>query len=144
MDPLGDPLTTCPIQTGWEFIMEPYPSGQFGLIYDPDRQFRNGSVWTWILTRSDSPELLLTLIPRCGWDSGVWGYWLGPYFGGRGAGARGCGHGVCSRMSWHWSGRAISSLSTVVSTLSADEFAISYRPIVPDTMPLSSLSSSLP
>jgi hypothetical protein len=46
MDPLGDPLTTRPILTGWEFTMELYLSGQFGFIDDPDRQFGNGSVWT--------------------------------------------------------------------------------------------------
>ena len=61
MDPLCDPLTTRPIQTGWEFTMEPYPSGQFGFINDPDRQFGNGSVWTRTRTRSDGPEPLLTL-----------------------------------------------------------------------------------
>jgi hypothetical protein len=62
MDPLGDPLTTRPIQTGWEFTMEPYPSGQFGFIDYPDRQFGNGSVWTRIRTRSDGPEPFLTLV----------------------------------------------------------------------------------
>jgi len=62
MDPLGDPLTTRSIQTGWEFIMEPYPSGQFGFIDDPDRQFGNSSVWTLTRTRSDGPEPLLTLL----------------------------------------------------------------------------------
>jgi hypothetical protein len=41
--------------------MEPYPSGQFGFIDDPDRQFVNGSVRTRTRTRSDGPELLLTL-----------------------------------------------------------------------------------
>jgi len=44
MDPLGDPLTTRPIQTGWVFSMEPYPSGQFGFIDAADRQFGNGLV----------------------------------------------------------------------------------------------------
>jgi hypothetical protein len=44
MDPLGDPLTTCSIQTGWELTMELYLTGEFGFIDDPDRQFRNGSV----------------------------------------------------------------------------------------------------
>ena len=62
MDPLCDPLTTRPIQTGWEFTMEPYPSGQFRFIDDPDRQFGNGSVWTRTRTRSDGPEPLLTLV----------------------------------------------------------------------------------
>jgi len=41
--------------------MEPYPSGQFGFIDDPERQFGNGSVWTRTRTRSDGPEPLLTL-----------------------------------------------------------------------------------
>ena len=62
MDPLCDPLTTRPIQTGWEFTMEPYSSGQFGFIDDPERQFGNGSVWTRTQTRSDGPEPLLTLM----------------------------------------------------------------------------------
>jgi len=64
MDPLCDPLTTRPIQTGWEFTMEPYPIGQFGFIDDPDRQFGNDSVWTRTWARSDGPEPLLTL-PGC-------------------------------------------------------------------------------
>jgi len=62
MDTLGDQLTTRPIRTGWEFTMELYQSRQFGIIEDPDRQFRNGSVWTRTRTRSDGPELLLTLL----------------------------------------------------------------------------------
>jgi len=61
IEPLGDPLTTSPIQTGWEFTMEPYLSGQFGFIDDPDRQFGNGLVWTRTRTRSDGPEPLLTV-----------------------------------------------------------------------------------
>ena len=61
MEPLGDQLTTHPIQMGWEFTMEPYPSRQFGFIDDPDRQFGNGSVWNRTWTRSDGPEPLLTL-----------------------------------------------------------------------------------
>jgi len=61
MDPLGDPHTTRPIQTGWEFTIELYPSGQFGFIDDPDRQFGNGLVLTRTRTRSDSLEPLLTL-----------------------------------------------------------------------------------
>jgi len=65
MDPLGDPLTTRPIQTGWEFTMELYPSRQFGLIDDLDCQFGNGSVWTGTQTRSDGLEPLLTLSPHC-------------------------------------------------------------------------------
>ena len=74
MDPLGDPLTTRPIQTGWEFTMEPYPSRQFKFIDDPDRQFGNGSVWTRTRTQSDGPEPLLTLVkgmrnPRETWET---------------------------------------------------------------------------
>jgi len=61
MDPLGNPLTTRPIQTGWEFSMELYRSGLFGFIDDLDRQFGNGSVWFRTRTRSDGPEPLLTL-----------------------------------------------------------------------------------
>jgi hypothetical protein len=62
MDPLCDPLTTHPIQTGWEFTMELYPSGQFGFIDDSEGQFGNGSVWTRTQTRSDGPEPLQTLV----------------------------------------------------------------------------------
>jgi len=62
MDPLGDPLTTRPIQTGWEFTMQPYPSRQFGFNDDSDRQFGNGLIWTRTRTRSDDPEPLLTLL----------------------------------------------------------------------------------
>jgi len=61
MDLLGDPLTTRPIQKGWEFTMEPYPTGQFVFIDDQDRQFGNGLVSTWTRTRSDGPEPLLIL-----------------------------------------------------------------------------------
>jgi len=61
MDSLGDQLTTRPIQKGWEFTVKLYPSGQFGFIDDPDRQFGNGSVWTRTRTRSDGMKPLLTL-----------------------------------------------------------------------------------
>jgi hypothetical protein len=64
IDPLGDPLTTRPIQTGWKYTLEPYPSRQFGIIDDPDRQFGNGSVWSQTQTRSDGLEPLLTLPPH--------------------------------------------------------------------------------
>jgi len=66
MDPLGDLLITRPIQTGWEYTMEPYPSEQFGFIDDQDRQFGNGSVWTRTQTQSDGPEPFLTLSPGAG------------------------------------------------------------------------------
>jgi hypothetical protein len=44
MDQLGNPLTTCSIQMGYEFTMEPYASGQFGFIDNLDRQVGNSSV----------------------------------------------------------------------------------------------------
>jgi hypothetical protein len=62
MDPVGNPLTARPIQTGWEFTIELYLSGQFGFIDHPDHQFGNGSVWTRTQTRSDDPEPFLTLV----------------------------------------------------------------------------------
>ena len=62
MDPLCDPLTTRPIQTGWEICIEPYPNRRFGCVDNPDRQFGNGSVLTRTRTRSDGPEPLLTLV----------------------------------------------------------------------------------
>jgi hypothetical protein len=64
MDPLGDPLTTHPIQTGWEFSIELCTSGQFRFIDDPDPQFGNGLVRTQTQTRSHGSEPLLTL-PIC-------------------------------------------------------------------------------
>jgi hypothetical protein len=69
MDPLGDLLTTRPIQTDWEFTMEPYQSGQFGCIDDPDHQFGNGLVCTGTQIRSDSPEPLLTLCTHSSTDA---------------------------------------------------------------------------
>jgi hypothetical protein len=62
MNPLGESLTTRPIQTGWEFTVEKYLTGQFGFIYDRDLQFGNSSVWTRTWTRNDTPEPLLTLV----------------------------------------------------------------------------------
>jgi len=61
MDPLWDPLTTRPIQTGWEICIEPYPNRRFGCFDNPDCQFGKGSVLTRTQTRSDGPEPLLTL-----------------------------------------------------------------------------------
>jgi len=59
---LGDPLTTRPIQTGWGFTIEPYPSWLFRFIDNPDHQFGNSSVWTRTRTRIDSPEPSPTLL----------------------------------------------------------------------------------
>jgi len=42
MDPLGDLLTTRPIQMWWEFTNNPYQSWQFGFTDNPDRQFGDG------------------------------------------------------------------------------------------------------
>ena len=61
MNPLYNPLKTSPIQTGREMSMEPYLNRQFGFIDDPDRQSVSGSVPTRTQSRSDGPELLLTL-----------------------------------------------------------------------------------
>ena len=62
MDPLGNPLTIRPIQTGWEFTMQPDLSRQFRFIDDLDHRFDNGSVWTRSRIRSDGPGPLLTLV----------------------------------------------------------------------------------
>jgi len=62
MDPLGDLLTTLPIQTGWEISIEPCPNWLFGCIDNPDLQFVNDSGLIRTRTQSDSPEPLLTLI----------------------------------------------------------------------------------
>jgi len=61
MDPLGDPLTTCAIQTGWNFTIKPYPRRQFRFMGHPDGRFRKGSVWYGTRNRSDGPEPLLPL-----------------------------------------------------------------------------------
>jgi hypothetical protein len=62
MDQLGNPLRTRLIQMGWEFTMEPYPSAQFQLSDNPDRQFGQGSGWNRTPTWSHGLELLLTLV----------------------------------------------------------------------------------
>jgi len=46
MDPLENPLRTCPIQIGREMSIEPYLNRQFGIIDDPDPQFGDGPVPT--------------------------------------------------------------------------------------------------
>jgi len=62
MDTLGNLWTTHPIQTGWEFTIEPYPSWWFGFIDNSDDQFGSGSVWTGTRTQSDGPEQLVTIV----------------------------------------------------------------------------------
>jgi len=61
MDPLGDPLTTRLSQTIWVIPIEPYPCWRYRFIDNLDCQFGNGPVLTLTRTRSDGPELLLTL-----------------------------------------------------------------------------------
>jgi len=61
MDPLDNPLGTRRVQTGREMSMEPYPKRQCWLIDEPDRQSGSGSVPSRTRTRSDGPDLLLTL-----------------------------------------------------------------------------------
>lgn len=61
MDPLDNPLTTSPIQTGSEISIGLYPNQQFRSIDNPDRGLGTCLVPTWTRTRSAGPELLLTL-----------------------------------------------------------------------------------
>jgi len=44
MDPLDKPLTTHPIQMGWELPVKPYPNWQYGYIGNPDCVFGDSSV----------------------------------------------------------------------------------------------------
>ena len=66
IDPLGDPLTTRPMQPGWDICIELYPSWQFGCVDNAVHQFGNGLVQTWTLTWSDGPEAVLVLLKRHG------------------------------------------------------------------------------
>ena len=61
MDPLDNPLSTRPIQTGRELSIEPYPNGWIGFIENLVSQFGAGSVPTQARTHSNGPEPLLTL-----------------------------------------------------------------------------------
>jgi len=63
MDPLDNPLTTPPIQTGWEISIELYPNWLFRCIDEPDRRFSMCLVPTRSRTRSHGPELLATVAP---------------------------------------------------------------------------------
>jgi len=72
MDPLCDPLTTRPIQTGWEICIEPYPNRRFGCVDNPDRQSGNSSVLIWTRTRSDGPEPLRTQITGNRYQECLW------------------------------------------------------------------------
>jgi len=71
MDSLGNPLTIRPIQTGWEFTIEPYVGWRFGFIDGPGRQFDNGLAQTWTWTWSDISEPLLTLVDP-DFNNGAW------------------------------------------------------------------------
>lgn len=41
---LGDPLTTHPIQRGWEMFIQLYPNSPFGCLDSLDREVDNRSV----------------------------------------------------------------------------------------------------
>jgi len=60
--PAGQPAYNPPDSDGLGVHHVPYLSGKFGFIDDLDRQFGNGLVWTRTRTRSDGPELFLTLV----------------------------------------------------------------------------------
>jgi len=64
MDPLGDLLTTRPMQKGWEISIEPCPNQRCWWIDNPDVQFANGLVPTRTLTKCHGPEPLLIVIVR--------------------------------------------------------------------------------
>jgi len=59
MDPLGQPLTTHPIQTNSEISIEPYQIWRIRSIANQDSQFAKGSDPTRSRTRTDGPEPLL-------------------------------------------------------------------------------------
>jgi len=61
MDPLDNPLSTRPFQTGREYSIELYLNGQFRFIDIPDRISGASLVPNRTRTRIDSPEPLLTL-----------------------------------------------------------------------------------
>jgi len=65
MEPLGDLLTTHPIQTVWEITIERYLSWRFGIIDHPDSQFGNPSLSTWTWTRPHVADPLLTAWLLC-------------------------------------------------------------------------------
>jgi len=79
MDPLGDPLKTSQIKTGWEFTIELYPSWWFGYVDNLDCRFGNCSVSTRTRTQCDSPEQLRILpsyVVKIGHpDSSVLRFW---------------------------------------------------------------------
>jgi len=75
MDPLGDQLTTHPIETGWDISIEAYLSRHFGCTGNRDNECGNGSVVTRTRTESDSLEPLPKLgesatedVGSCDWQ----------------------------------------------------------------------------
>jgi len=64
MDPLGNQLTTLPIQTGSEISIEAYPNWRFGCLDDLDYQFCNSLASSQTWTGRDSLEPLLTLVGK--------------------------------------------------------------------------------
>ena len=65
MVPLGDPLTTRPIQMGWEISIEPCPIWLFWYIDNPAGQFVNGLVPTRTWTPSYGLDPMPTLDTIC-------------------------------------------------------------------------------
>lgn len=61
MNPVGNQVTTRPIQKGCKLTIKPYSSGRFRIIDDWYRQFGNNSVWTLTRTQPAGPEPLLTV-----------------------------------------------------------------------------------
>jgi len=59
-DPLGDQLTTCPKQMGWEISIELYLNWWFECIENLDGQFCNGSVPTGTWARTGGQQMWLT------------------------------------------------------------------------------------
>jgi len=65
MDPVGDLVTTRPLQTGGEIAIEPHPKWWFRFIDSQDRHFSNGAVPFRTRTLTDGPELLPTPVKSC-------------------------------------------------------------------------------
>ena len=60
-EPLDNPLTTCPILTGWDVSIEAYVNWQFRCIDNTDVVFGDRLVPTWTRTRHAGPDRLLAL-----------------------------------------------------------------------------------
>jgi len=71
MDALDNQQSTRPIETDREWSNKPYPNGRIIFIDNLYHQFPPGWVPTQTRTRSDRPELLLTLPISHQWMSGT-------------------------------------------------------------------------